>query len=66
MIPKIICWFKGHKRGKTWSRTGYVYHYVTGNTHWHIQCKRCGYRIDYSSPRARLIGTEMSYGFDGN
>jgi hypothetical protein len=64
-MKRLICLFKGHKRGETWSRTGYIYHNIKGHTHWHVKCKRCGYRIDYYSPRARLVGTEMCFGFDG-
>lgn len=63
---RILCWFLGHKRRETWSRTGYVYYNKIGNTHWHIVCKRCGFRFDYYSPRARLIGVEMKHGFTGD
>ena len=54
---KLICLFKGHKRGKT---------KYLGNKHWLIECSHCGYKIKYRSPLARLVGTEMEFGFDGN
>lgn len=54
---KLICYFKGHKRGRT---------YYMGNKYWHIECKRCGKTLEYDSPRARLTGTEIRYGFDGS
>ncbi len=53
---KIICWIKGHRRGKTW---------MMENHWWHIECKRCKYTIEYTSPRTRLIGEEIRLGFDG-
>lgn len=59
MLNKIICYFKGHKRGRT--THALIFKYVE----WSIQCKRCNYMISYFSPRARLIGEEMSYGFEG-
>ena len=65
MLRDLICKFKGHLRGKTWSRTGYVALNVRGDTHWHIVCKRCGLRFDYHSPRARLVGKEIEAGFTG-
>lgn len=55
-MKKIICWFKGHLRGKTYFE----------NRHWYIQCKRCGYETNYQSPYVRLISEEISLGFDGN
>ena len=60
MKNKIICFFKGHKRGKTI----YKYKKTIGHT-WNIVCKRCGYKIGYVSPNARLVSTEISSGFDG-
>ena len=56
MIPKIICWFKRHKRGNT---------RYNGNKIWHIECQRCGFWIEYTSPCVRLVGKEMRFGFDG-
>ena len=56
-IKRIICFFKLHKRGKT---------YYKKNKTWVIECKRCKYIVQYSSPMARLIGIEIKYGFDGN
>jgi len=55
-MKKIICKIFGHKRGRTYLKEKW----------WHIQCKRCGYKIDYQSPFVRLIGKEMLCGFDGN
>lgn len=55
-MKKIICWFKGHKRGKT------VY---LGKDMWYIQCSRCEYELEYDSPWARLVSTEIRWGFDG-
>lgn len=52
----IICWIKGHKRGKTSLKKGW----------WYIQCSRCGYKIDYASPFIRLIAVEILEGFDGD
>ena len=52
----IIEQFKGHERGTT--------KYI-GNKFWRIKCKRCGYKIEYQSPCARLVGTEMRFGFTG-
>jgi predicted nucleic-acid-binding Zn-ribbon protein len=54
-MKKIICYFKGHKRGKTIYEKGY----------WTVFCKRCGYWFSYSNRGPRLIGTEMKNGFDG-
>jgi DNA-directed RNA polymerase subunit RPC12/RpoP len=54
-MKKIICLFKGHKRSNT------KYH----NKRWDITCSRCGYKISYKSPRARLVGLEQHFGFDG-
>ena len=65
-MKNLICWLRGHKRGETFSRTGYIYYDQIGDTHWHIKCKRCGYSFDYHSPMARLIGIETLNGFDGN
>ena len=56
-MRRIICFFKGHKRGDT--------AHVNFNF-WRIKCSRCGYTIEYRSPLARLIGIEMLHGFDGN
>lgn len=55
----LICFFKGHKRGKTTS----TFNLTTRR--WKIKCKRCGYEIEYDSPLCRLVSKEMSYGFDG-
>ena len=55
----LICLFKGHKRGKTTSKFNLI-----GRT-WRIECKRCGYKFEYSSPLCRLIGKEIYNGFDG-
>ena len=57
-MKRLICFFKGHKRGEIW--------YEPWNKNWHIECKRCGYKYNYFSPIARLIGEEMRIGFDGN
>ena len=65
-MKKIICWLKGHKRGKTISASNYRGMRQFNNVLWTIECSRCGYKIQYNSPRARLIGTEMNYGFDGD
>ncbi|MCK9371312.1 hypothetical protein M0R04_15470 [Candidatus Dojkabacteria bacterium] len=59
-MKKIICWLKGHERGST-----SVIRHSKYST-WTIKCKRCGYRIIYESPIARLVGTEIKFGFDGN
>lgn len=64
-LMRLICYFTGHKRGETWSRTGYVNFNQKGNTHWHIVCKRCGFRFDYYSPLARLVSREIQNGFTG-
>lgn len=61
-MDKLICFFKGHKRGKTSVRIdcpGFV-------KLWVIECKRCRYEIEYRSHMARLVGTEMRLGFDGD
>lgn len=63
-MKKIICFFKGHKRGKTECYQTYN-GMVNGKFMWKIECSRCGYRIDYQSHMARLIGIELRYGFDG-
>ncbi len=55
-MNKILCFFKKHKRGLT----DYEGHGV-----WCIKCKRCGYTIKYKSPHARLIATEIRFGFTG-
>jgi len=55
-MKKIICWLKGHKRGFTKYK---------GNKCWQIKCRRCEYVLEYQSPMARLIGTEIRFGFDG-
>jgi len=57
-MKKIICFFKGHKRGNTW--------YSPWDKTWHIECKRYRKMIEYRSPRARLVGIEIRYGFDGS
>lgn len=57
-MRKIVCKIKGHKRGDTW--------YKPWLKEWHIECERCGHIIEYRSPHARLIGTELKLGFDGN
>ena len=54
-MRKIICFFKGHKRGYT----------KYGDGEWQIGCLRCGYGIEYKSPFVRLVGIEMRFGFDG-
>ncbi len=54
---KIICWLKGHTRDE--KRT-----YIK-KKYWHIKCKRCGYKISYLSPRVRLVGLEIRFGFTG-
>ena len=56
-MKKIICFFKGHKRGNTW--------YLPWKKAWMVKCKKCSYKIIYESPMARLVGTEMKFGFDG-
>lgn len=55
-MKKIICLFKGHRRGYTKRMR---------NGLWRIKCKRCDYRIDYWSASVRLIGIEIIFGFDG-
>lgn len=56
MIKRLICKIFGHKRGKT---------KYMGNKYWKIECSRCGYKLKYSSPCARLVGKEMAHGFTG-
>ncbi len=56
-MKNIICWIKGHKRGTT-------LFYKEKKT-WRIKCQRCGYWIEYRSPRCRLVSEEMRYGFNG-
>lgn len=58
---KIICFFKGHARGET----EVVTIIPRVRYQWRITCKRCGWMFVYSSPRTRLIGTELKFGFDG-
>lgn len=59
-IKKVICFFNGHKRGKTTCKP-------FGNQfYWKVNCVRCDKKISYLSPRLRLVGTEMAHGFDGN
>ena len=55
-MKKIICWLVGHKRGKT---------FYKGKGIWHVECRRCGFTLEYESPMARLVGTEIKSGFDG-
>jgi hypothetical protein len=64
-MKKIICWFKGHKRGKTSSASNYRGIRLFNNFIWTIKCSRCEYQISYVSPRARLVGIETDSGFDG-
>jgi len=55
----------GHKRGKT-EHTRYCNGYTfKHHTTWFIECVRCGLKLEYDSPLARLVGTEISNGFDG-
>lgn len=56
-MKKLICWLKGHKRGKT---------KYMGDKIWMIKCSRCGYTVKYESPMARLVGEEISLGFTGD
>lgn len=60
-MKKIICWFKGHKRG----RDTCVYNRLSAGFLWVITCQRCGYKAEYYSPRLRLVGKEIGLGFDG-
>ena len=55
-LNKIICYFKRHKRGKT---------FYKGKGYWHIEWERCGYILEYKSPHVRLVSSEMRFGFDG-
>jgi hypothetical protein len=64
-MKKIICWLKGHKRGKSFCSQNYNGIRNFNNYVWTIKCSRCGYKIEYLSPRARLVGTEIRFGFDG-
>jgi len=58
-MSKILCWLFGHKRHNTWCE-------ANGHTFtWSIECKRCGYKIKYNSPWARLTGVEIQHGFTG-
>jgi hypothetical protein len=57
-MKKLICWIKGHKRGETW--------YNPWKKYWYIECVRCAYQLNYQSPHARLVGTELKFGFDGD
>ena len=59
-MEKIICFFKGHKRGNTRCKSN---RYCV---QWFIECERCGYEVNYSSPRVRLVAVEINLGFDGN
>jgi hypothetical protein len=54
MIAKAICWWRGHRRGVT---------KYLGDKTWSVRCRRCGFKLDYQSPHARLVGTEMREGF---
>ena len=56
-MNKTLCYIKGHIRGEAWYRPWLK--------SWCIQCDRCGYEIEYKSPRARLVGIEIRYGFTG-
>lgn len=62
-MRNLICWIKGHKRGKTKCKRQNLYY--VDRVRWYIECSRCGYKFDYFSPRSRLISTELDNGFDG-
>jgi hypothetical protein len=59
---KLKCLLFGHKVGKKTliKRVPYL------QSIWKIKCSDCGYTVEYSSPRCRLIGTELFYGFKKN
>ena len=61
-MKQVICKLKKHKRDKenTYLGTGKNDRYK-----WVIKCVRCGYVLEYESPHARLISTEMKFGFTG-
>ena len=59
-MKRIICFLKKHKSGKTKYNCD-----LKGSGIWKIECVRCKYKIEYRSPWARLVGTEMKFGFDG-
>ena len=62
-FKRLICWFKGHKRGRTTHKD------LSNNWRlcfrWTIKCKRCGYKTSYISPLSRLVGKEIELGFTG-
>lgn len=60
-MKKIICFFKGHRRGKTTVK----FLKCSNDFKWQIRCEKCVHVVAYISPRTRLIGTEMRLGFDG-
>lgn len=64
-MKQIICWLFGHSRGKTWCSAPCLYLGQRGFPQWNIKCKRCGYKVSYTSPMCRLVGQEMLLGFDG-
>jgi hypothetical protein len=68
-MKKIICKLFGHKRGKTQSRTPYIYYNQRSKyTRWFIECSRCGYKTSYENntgSHARLVGQEIYLGFTG-
>lgn len=59
-MNKIICFFRGHRRKECRIISSTENSYT-----WRIRCGRCGFEIEYVSPHARLVGTEMQFGFDG-
>lgn len=61
IVKRIVCYFKGHLRGKTKLKERSF-----GRSLWWIKCKRCGYSIEYWAPFVRDIYQEIINGFTGN
>lgn len=57
----LICLLKGCKRDKEETTC-----FDNGSQIiWNIKCSRCNKKVNYDSPRCRLISQEQLLGFDG-